>query len=246
MVRKDFIPHSDLSFNEWQNNFVTRANVYMAGWDLTPAALTEWVLLTNTPGKKKQEWDSAWPRVASRIFDQADTQRKNSARKAYEFGKKDIPTDTSLRLFISRYLRNNPLVTDAQKSDMGLRIPDLIKTPASGADGAGHNLSVEGGIARMKHLMHRSSVMTPGANHKGLDIGVDAIEVYLVVKEASVKTAPDVKEFTFDGEVKRGYYIRIFDAEQEGMRAWYLARKRFKGSRKTFGPFSQPWSGLIW
>jgi hypothetical protein len=246
MVRKDFIPHADSPFNDWQNNFVTRANVYMPSWGLTAAALAEWEKLTNTPGKKKLLWDQAWPIVASRLFDRGDTALKNRARKEYEFGFKDNANDTSLRLFISRYLRNNPLVTTQQKADMGLRVPDLIRTPSPDATSAGRNINVAGAIAAMKHLMQRSSVMIPGALHKGLDMGVDAIEVYLAITEASVKIAPDVREFTMDGEVKRGYYNREFDAEQEGMRAWYLARIRFKGRRKTFGPYSHPWSGLIW
>jgi hypothetical protein len=246
MVRKDFIPHADSPFNDWQNNFVTRANVYMPSWGLTTAALTEWTLLTNTPGKKKRLWDQAWPTIASRLFDRGDTALKKRARKEYEFGFKDEANDTSLRMYISRYLRNNPLVTTEQRVDLGLRIPDLIRTPSPGADGAGQNMNVEGAIAGMKHFMHRSCVMIPGALHKGLDVGVDAIEVYLVIKEASVKEPPDVKEYTMDGEVKRGYYIREFDFEHEGMRAWYLARIRFKGRKKTFGPYSYPWSGLIW
>jgi hypothetical protein len=246
MVRKDFIPHPDIDFNNWQNNFVSRANVYMPGWDLTATALAEWQLLTNTAGKKKDNWDHAWPKVASRVFDQVDTLRKNEARKAYEFGFRNDAKDTSLRLFISRYLRNNPLVTDEQKAELGLRVPDLIKTPSPDADGAGPLVAFDGCIAGMKHLMQRSSVMTFGTKHKGLDKGVDGIEVYLVITDASVKECPDAKEFTMDGEVKRGYYVRGFDAEQEGMRAWYMARKRFKGRKKTYGPFSYPWSGLIW
>ena len=243
MVRKDFIPHQDSLFNNWQDNFVTRANVYIPGWGLTAAALAEWAMLTNTPGKKKLLWDQAWPKVASGLFDRADTALKKRARKEYEFGFEVNAKDTSLRLFISRYLRNNPLVTNEQRADLGLRVPDLIRTPSPGAD---QNINVEGAIANMKHLMHRSCVMIPGALHKGLDVGVDAIEVYLVIKEASENIPPDVKEYTMDGEVKRGYYIREFDSEDEGMRAWYLARKRFKGKKKTFGTFSYPWSGLIW
>jgi hypothetical protein len=167
------------------------------------------------------------------------------ARKDYENGRKDDPEDTSLRLFIARYIRNNPRVTNQQKADMGLTVPDLINSPAPGTGGVNVNVEVSGVIKAMDHLMHRSLVTTPGVISKALGEGVDAIEVHIAYTDAGAKEPPPPTEFSLDGEVKRGNYVRQFAEEQEGMRIWYKARKRFKGKTKTYGPFCRAWSAVI-
>ena len=245
MAYKNYIPRPDSAFNLWQNNFVTKANVYIVGWALSATALTEWQLLTNTPGKKKLEWDEAWRKVATGQFESHHTVRKTYARKSYESGRRTQAHDTSLRLFIARYVRNNPQVTTEQKANLGLTIPDMIKTPHPGVDAASKSIGLLGAVKDIKHLMHRSSVTTPGAESRGLAYGVDGIEVHMAFTEATCKQSPPVSEFKFDGEVKYGLYARQFDVEQECLRAWYVARKRFKGKKKTYGPFSTPWSALI-
>ncbi len=246
MSNLDFIPRSDYSFDSWQINFVKKVNELKSSWNLSAAALTEWTLLTETPGTKKKEWDSVWAIVSSRLFDKADTQRKKDACRSYESGNKNNPQDTSLRFYINRYIRYNPLVTNDQKVEMGLRVPDTIKTPSPGFTASGLDPSVLGAVKAMHHLIQTSQVITPGANHRGLDKGVEAIEIYLYVAETTAKVAPPIRDFDLVGEVKNGWYTHRFDPEQEGMRAWYIARKRFKGRKRTFGPFSEPWSGLIW
>jgi hypothetical protein len=246
MPNVDFIPRSDHLFDPWQNNFVNKVNLHKSGWGLPANAITEWTLLTDTNNVKKKAWDVAWKKVSSGMFYRSDTQRKNDARRSYESGNINDPEDVSLRFFINRFIRNNPRVTNDQKVDMGLRVPDLIKTPSPGASGSGVNSEVFGTIIIVRHLIHTSRVITPGSTKKGLEKGVEAIEVYLSITEAGIKVAPAIREFNLVGEVKRGLYTHTFDFEQEEMRAWYIARKRYKGRIRTYGPFSEPWSGLIW
>jgi hypothetical protein len=54
-----------------------------------------------------------------------------------------------------------------------------------------------------------------------------------------------MKDFSYDGEVKRGHYTRVFDLSLENKRAWYYARVRIKGKKITFGPPSDFWEAII-
>jgi hypothetical protein len=245
MSGKDFIPRSSADFDIWQKNFITVAHPLFPGWDLPTSANDEWTQLATTANKKKLRWDAIWAVVSTGDFKHSDEVELQEARKDYENGRPDDPDDTSLRLFISRYIRNNPRVTNQQKANMGLTVPDLVKTPAGGADGPNVEDEVTGVIKLMGHLKHISSVTTPGASSSGLGEGVEAIEVHIAFTASSVKEAPAAGEFVMDGEVKRGLYTRIFEESQESMRVWYKARKRFKGKTRTYGPFCAPWNALI-
>jgi hypothetical protein len=245
MSGKGFIPGPNALFDAWQKNFITVAHGYFPDWDLPPSADTEWSALVTTPGKKKLRWDGIWAIVSTKDFTHSQEVEMLDARKDYENGRPDDPADTSLRLFIKRYIRNNPRVTNQQKADMGLNIPDMVKSPAQGASGPNVLDEVTGVIKFMDHLKHISSITTPGLKTKGMIEGVEAIEVHVAFTKSDVTDAPAASEFRLDGEAKRGLYPRKFEEEQEGMRIWYKARKRFRGKTRTYGPFCVVWSALI-
>jgi len=242
----DFIKRPDAEFDAWQDNFVTKVNLYKAGWGLSADALAEWTLLTVTPGDKKAEWMVRWAKVKSGEFTHSDIVFKDSSRRSYESGDANNPNDTSLRLFINRYIRHNTKVSDGQKADIGLTIPDENKTPAPGVDGSSVLREVAGQLMKNEHLYQLSLVNTPGVKSLAKGTGVEGIEIFMAfTPPASVIVPPAAKDYAFDGESTGGYYKRQFDEGQEELKAWYKARKRFKGKTKTWGPFSKPWSGTI-
>jgi hypothetical protein len=241
----NFIPGSNKNFNPWQLNFVEQVNANKASWNWTTEIDDEWKLLTITVGKKKLRYDKAWLIVSSKKFDHGDEAELIESRKDYESGDKKNTADTSIRIFVNRYIRYNPLVTTKQKIDMGLIVADEVKTPTQEAEERKGSSETVGSIKGIKHLMHLNEVLTIGVKSRAKGKGVDAIEVHMVLKPATQKDAPPTNEFVLDGEVARGLYPRYFDPTEEGLRAWYISRKRFKGKKKTYGPFSKPWSGLI-
>ncbi len=241
----DFIGHSDADFDAWQENFVIKVNLYKATWGLSADALTEWTFLTVTAGDKKAEWVLRWATVKSGEFTHSDVVFKNSARHSYESGDINNPEDTSLRMFINRYIRYNPLVSDGQKADIGITIPSEQRTPAPGVDGSNVMREVAGQLLKNEHLFQLSQVNTPGVKSLAKGTGVDGIEIFIAITPITVTVSPAAKEYAFDGESKGGYYKRQFDDGQEELKAWYKARKRFKGRTKTWGPFSKPWWGVI-
>ncbi len=245
MSHLDYIPAGGAKFNDWQDNFVKKVNEYKSNWGWTPEIEAEWTLLTDTPGGKKLAWDAIWAIIRTRLFNHADAIVKKLVRKSYESGNAKDNNDTSLRLFIKRYIRFNPKVTQKQKSAMKLTVPKEKKSSFPGQDNSEINREVTGLILNLNHLSHRSLVTTPKVESRRLGNWVESIEVYIAFTEGNVKNPPPNSEFEWDGEVKRGLYKRDFEEDYEGMRAWYKARKRFKGRKRTFGPFCKPWSGLI-
>jgi hypothetical protein len=240
-----FIPAAVAMFHQWQETFVKTVTLYKSGWGWTPAIDAEWLLLTDTAGKKKKKWDAIYDIIATTDFKPSDEVAMMAARKDYEFGKKTDPADTSLRIFITRYIRNSPLVTVEQKRQMGLTVPDDTLTATSDFNAKISGVDLEGSAKSKSHLVQKSLVIVPGQKSKAKGEGVDAIEVFMAIAEASVKTAPAIKDFQLVGEVKRGVFTHTFLSEQEGMRAWYFVRRRIKGKVKTYGPPSVTWSKLI-
>ncbi len=240
------IPRSDLDFDAFQDNFVIKVNLYKSGWGLSADALLEWTKLTVTAGDKKAEWVLRWAKVKSGDFTHSDIVFKNTARHSYESGDVNNFDDTSLRLFINRYIRFNTKVSAGQKADIGITIAGEQKKPAPGVDGANVIREVAGQLMKNEHLFQLSLVNTPGVKSLAKGTGVDAIEIYLAyTAPATVIVPPAANDYVQDGESKGGYYKRQFVEGQEELKAWYKARKRFKGRTKTWGPFSKPWNGTI-
>ena len=242
---KDYIPRSNAKFNPWQINFTAKVDLFKSGWNWPPSVVNEWKALTDPADSKKQTYDKAWAKVSTGVFDSADEQRLKDARKSYESGDKQNPDDISIRIFINRNIRFNPLVTNDQKIDMKLIVPDEVKTPSPGPEQNIDSLILVGSVKSISKLSHTSAVNRPGAKSKAKGEGVDEIEVFIAFTDADATEAPAMKDFQYDGEVKRGLYKRIFDVLQEGKRAWYYARLRFKGKKITFGPPSDFWDSII-
>ena len=242
---RNFIPSADNQFDGWQLTFVEAVNNYKSGWGWTIAIEAEWTQLTNTPDKKKLAWDKAIAITRTHNAKPTEILIMREARKDYEFGDKKNPADTSLRIFINRNIRFNPHVTLDQKREMGLTVPDEIKTPTSDYKLKISGIELEGSAKNISRLHQISSINTPGQKSKAKGEGVDAIEIFLCITEISVKVAPELKDFQLVGEVSRGTYAHTFPPESEGKRAWYYVRIRIKGKVKTYGSPSAAWSAII-
>ena len=245
MGGKDLFGGSDEEFDGAQQNYVDKVNEFKVGWDWPPEVDDEWELLTTTPGVKKMGWDSSYTITKSGECTKSQIAYKNLCRQSYESGDVNNPADTSLRLFNNRHIRYNVLVTDEQKLAMRLKLPDLTKSPAPAETPVNILIQVTGQVVDNSHLHHRSKVVTPGVDYRGLGEGIAAIEVYIAFMPADSKDLPTEKDYVWDGEVTNGYYKRDFAENQEGMVAYYKARKILKGNPKKFGPFCKPWSGRI-
>ncbi|MEI8204803.1 MAG: hypothetical protein WCH34_17420 [Bacteroidota bacterium] len=245
MPSKDFVPHKNSLFDNWQENLVNVANDCKEAWGLSNRALGEWELLTNTSGKKKKRWETIWAVVSSKNFTHSDETELLSARKDYESGNKNNPDDTSLRIFISRYIRFNKNVTVKQKEKMGLTIPKATRSKTLVVDENQLAGNLSGRVIKNMNHCHVSEIGVPGRKSKALEEGVKSIQVFIAFTPPDVKVAPPIKEFNYDGVADVGKHIHIFEADMGLTRVWYYARREFKEKKNTYGPPSIPWSALI-
>ena len=240
-VSKDFIPRKDQDFDPWQINLVEVANTNKSSWGWSAAADTEWTLLTATAGQKKKRFDDVWDIVKSGEYTAADKLELKIARKSYKSGLPDNIEDTSIRIFINRHIRYNPLVTDKQKKQLGMHVKESGKaTPAIPVEG-----QLTGKIVKSEHLYQKSKVEVTGKIGVGLEERVKEIQIFIILTTIDVKISPALKDYDFDGIIGRGLYPRSFDSADEGKRAWYYARKVFKGKNGNYGLPSDPWNEII-
>lgn len=234
MPGTDFIPHGGPPFSSWEKNFVDKVNLYKGGWDFTARANNEWILLTSTANTKRLRWTAAWAIVSTKVFNSAEEIEMLDARRDYESGRPNDPNDTSIRLFIKRYIRNNPLVTNAQKISCGLIVPVLDATETTEANS---KLSEEIALAakHYAHLEHIVGVIFPGKKSKALGKGIEEISIFIAITEPGQKEPPPISAFKYDGKASRSLYKRTFSEDQITMRAWYYACKKMKGKRSKYG-----------
>jgi hypothetical protein len=241
----DFIPASNPLFDPWQKNFVIKVNSFISGWAINEDGLAEWANLTGTGNVKQIRWDTAWAKISSKQFTHADEVEMLAARKTYESGDKANPDDTSLRIWITRYVRNNKKVTDKQKSDCGLTVPKDGAT-ATNPDTvkAMEEAEMVISVKDSKHLLHVCKITQ---NKKSVAMGPDVseISVYIAITTADVKVPPALSVFGYAGAAKRGLYTQTFTGEQVDMRAWYITRKKYKGKTQKLGTPSVAATAII-
>ena len=241
----DFIPGGNGEFDSWQKNLVIKVNSFIGGWSIGTAGTAEWATLTGVANVKQIRWGNAWTIVSSKQFTHSQEVEMIAARKSYESGNKENPLDTSLRLFITRYVRNNVLVTDEQKSKCGLTVPKGHATPTNPDTVEAVKEAVM--VVSIKESKHLTHILKITQDKKSVAKGKDVLEnsIYLALTAGSVMVAPDISAFAYDGAVSRGLYTRTFDPSLEGQRAWYITRKKYKGKSKKIGTPSVAASGLI-
>jgi len=230
MPGTDFIPTELAALVAWQNNFVTHVNAFKAGWNLNSDAVAEWNLLTGTGNLKQARFLAAWAIVSSKEFKHSDEEELKLARHSYISGDKDNPADTSIRLFIKRYIANNIHVNGTQKKAMRLTVVDEVKTAA--VDPSGRILNTYISTKKQSHLVIEVEVNYPGTKSKKKQKGIKEVMLYMLVQAASVTTIPDPETTTYKyiGDMKRGVFTSHFTLSQEGMAALYVMRtKNTKG-----------------
>jgi hypothetical protein len=237
---KDFIPAAMLEQAEWEASFFSGVNYYKSGWNWDTDTSTEWTNLTT----KRQRYLNAWTKIRTGSFLHSDEVEFLEARKDYFSGNRFNPADTSVRIFITRHIRNNPLVTNEQKRAIGITVPATTIVPTT-PENARIEVECIGRVKFMKYLQHYLAISEPGATSIAKGKGIAEISVFIAFTEASVKVSPALNAYQYDGPVKRGAYKRDFTPEQEGLRAWYIVRKKLAGKNAAYGPPSEPFSAII-
>jgi hypothetical protein len=226
----DFVPSEIAELVPWQTNFVAVVNANKAGWNLNSDAVNEWNLLTGPGNVKQARFLAAYAIVSSKEFKHSDEEELKLARQSYISGDKNNPADTSIRLFIKRYLANNIHVTGTHKKAMRLTVADEVKTPA--IDPSGRVLNTYISRKKQSNLVIEVEVNYPGTKSKAKQKGIKEVMLFMLVQAANLTTIPDPVSTTYAyiGDMKRGVFTSHFTLAQEGMAALFVMRtKNTKG-----------------
>ena len=236
-----FVPNGNGPFYDFSENYNSVVSLYKATWNLPDQATDELTLLAT----KRDRFVHAWGIVKTKKFYPSDERELLDARQEYESGDPTKPSDTSIRIFITRYIRNNPLVTNKQKVDMGIVIPDEIKTITTDTNAKVTGIEMKGAVSVVRHLSHTITIDYAGTKSKKKPKGAKEVQIFIGYGDALGKNPPDIKTFAYDGVVTAGKYTKSFDAAQEGLRAYYYVRIVVKGRKPVYGTPSVIWSAVI-
>ena len=171
---KNYIPSQDAGFDNWQRNLINLIIAYYVAWAIAAAdeanlitLQTTWVADYATGGKLM---------AATRTKQQVAA--KTAARKVYE---------KAIRVFVTRWVKGNTLISNAQRAAMGVTVSKTTRTPVQVPDtaptltiasGSGSQLII--GFRQAPHVI--TSLPTErSAVKKAKPKGYHAVRLYYVV-----------------------------------------------------------------
>jgi len=216
----DYIPSGNDQFSLWAANFMQKTNDKGSQFGLTPEEITE---LANV----LTQWQTLYD---TQMAQQASLQQTRQSAKAV---RKTL--EASLRSVAQRF-QNHPKVTDADRVDFGLRVPDPNRT-SSGVPQTAPMMRADLSHS-FEHIIHIADEQYP--LRRGKPKGVMACEIWVKLGGPSSK---DPNEFTLLTTAPSSPYIAKYNVSDAGQMAHYLLR--WVTNQQEYGPWSQVYSFTI-
>ena len=218
-MRSDFVPRSDVQFNEWQKNLVVNMKASAMPWGIPPGAI-------NDIEAEQAEFETRYavaenPATRTR----AAIVMKDEARKSFE---------SLIRITVKAYITYNPAVTDEERINMGLRVHKTTRT-AVGVPTTYPEYTVETALRQLS-IHFRDA----GKDSKAKPAGISgALIRWDILNKPPTKSA-DLLNSALD--TASPYTIR-FTENQRGSRVYFaLAWQNTKGE---LGPWSEIGMAII-
>lgn len=215
-MAKDFIPHKEDVFKNWQDNHVTTIVAYSAGWGVPPAEVTALQGLQTT-------YTSAYS---------TGSKEQKLVRTAGQAKGFKIAWDNyiaGIRKFNAKWITKSGLVTDAQKVDLGVTVADTTPTRI-GAVNYAPQFAVDK-IIRGEHTLRFSNPQDPAS--KAMPLGQ---KIILRTAIGAANIADDQIPWTGSLTVKRFLHNVNYTAGDKAKTAYYTAC--YESNRGERGPFS--------
>jgi hypothetical protein len=214
----DYIPKKDSEMLAWSSNFSEKVSENATAWEIPAAEVTDLQGAFTAFAMLYMQTDS--PARTSVIVAQ-----KNDARKVLI---------TKIRALVNFRLRN-PVITDAQRIELGLRVHDTTPTPVP-VPASRPELDIDVlDIRRLKLIFHDM-----GRQGKAKPYGVDGAVIVYAVLDAP-PASPDA--LTRSVLATRTPHILEFSEEERGNTLYVaICWQNKKGQR---GPWSEIESAII-
>jgi hypothetical protein len=140
------------------------------------------------------------------------------------------------RSFVNANLRYNEAVTDEDRVNMGLTVPDTHPTPVPPPDTMPAVYVIDSSVIMRLKLHFKDSHRTSRAK----PYGVRGVEILWSILAAPPTTMGELIHSEFS---TRSPYTFIFDENQRGKTVWF--RLRWENTRGEKGPWSELYSAII-
>ena len=216
----DYIPTEDAFFDIFQANLKTYIDAH------TPGTASPWGYpqqRVNTMGTKQNRWINAWNKAKLKPSrNEGDVTEKDAARLDYE---------ADIRLFVKEWLKFNELVSNQQRTLMG--IPNNDSEPTPKPVPVTHPVIIS--VDFSQELTHKVFFRDQTGNTKAKPFGSAYCEIKYIVRPAD--SPPDsADDCTLSVMPTRTPVIITFANGSNGKRAFYFLR--WVNTTGNAGPWS--------
>lgn len=210
----DFVPRTEEDFNDWQGNYLPKLVANAVAWGIPPA-----VVLNNQ--NAGTDWTAKYA-VGNDEADPTSAQRqaKNDSRKAFTL---------IIRSTVKQYITPNPAVTNADRLDLGVTVPDTTRSRVPVPDHPPVQI-----INKIIHKQHELRITDPdNPATKSKPKGVARINVFRYIG-----TAPpvNISQYSLIGSATKAKFVSKLDDEDVGKKAFYITQ--YENTRGERGPVS--------
>lgn len=216
----DYLPSSDAEFSLWMKNYVTKLNSLQATLNLGAGRLTDLATLQTAFDNSLGQVNEARATLASAA------QAKDSSRQQLEEAVRQL----------TRTLQTNPSLTDADKADLQITVPDGKRTPAQVP--ATRPVAQVDTSKPQRHTISWVDENTPTSKAK--PEGVYGCELRCQIGGTEPVDPDEMRFLAID---TRTPYVAEFDGADAGKTVYY--RLRWVNTRNEAGPWSDIYSATI-
>jgi len=219
--QNDYVPRGDHEFDDWQDNILPYIAANLVAWGIPQAAYDAAQAL-------QQPWLDAWA-VAKNPPNRtsADVQAKDDARQAYESALRDI---------IQQYIAKNPAVTNQQREEMDITVPDTTRTPAPVPDHA--PMASVTKIEHLQHTLRSTDPQQPASRKKP-----KGVKRTLIFRAFGEEAPTEESSYEYFGSATRFTRRVQFTQSQVGQRCWYILK--YENARGETGPSTAAFSAVV-
>jgi hypothetical protein len=216
----DYIPRSDVDFNEWINNFMQELNSRVDTLGITDA---EFTALDTAHGA----WGNAYD-IHKRAQTAAATasQQKQAARETFVSAVRPVIARTQM----------HPNMQDADRNALGITVRSTERAPAPTP--TTRPIAQVDTSQRLRHTISFSDETTP--SRRGKPEGVRGCEIWVKIGDPAPVDASEADFLAFD---TASPYVSDYSGADAGKTAHYMLR--WVNTREEKGPWSTTVSATI-
>ena len=227
-TNQDYIPVEEEKFDTFQSNLFTYISAHQPGtanpWGYPQQRV-------NTLGSLKGAWDAAWAVAKNKGNRTAgDVQAKDDARDLYE---------PEIRQFVKEFLKNNLLITNEERVEMGIPVPDTDSGPVP-VPVTVPAIEMESGAGSQIVIHFKPFPETPGSDSKGKPKGISRMEIVYKIGTPAPQNPDECNKF--DSATRTPKRID-FNPADSGKRVYFFFR--WVNTRNQPGPWTDEADSIV-